>query len=104
MRFGWLWMQRVSSLSSGPTGFACAMLTEGQASSARANEHPLGQALDDRQEPIEADYPVLRQPSIRSADRGSRRMRRGRLAGVSRAFWIGALIGLLLVGLAFAVA
>jgi hypothetical protein len=85
-------------------GFALAMLTQGKSFNARPNARPLGQVFDDQRELIKAGYPVLRQPSIGSIIRGPGRMRRGRGTGLSRAFWIGVLIGLLVVGLVFAMA
>ena len=85
-------------------GFALAMLTQGKSFNARPNARPLGQVLDDQRELIKAGYPLIRQPSIGSINRGPWRTPCGQGTGLSRAFWIGALIGLLLVGLAFAVA
>jgi hypothetical protein len=81
---------------------ARALLTQGKSFNARPNARPPGQVLDDQRELIKAGYPVLRQPSIGSINRGSGRMRRGRGTGLSRAFWIGVLIGFLAVGLVFA--
>jgi len=77
------------------------MLTQGKSFKARPNARPFGRVLDYQRELIEAGYPVLRQ-----VDRLLQPRFRTRAAWTkyrpTRAFWIGVLIGLLLVGFVFA--
>jgi hypothetical protein len=74
------------------------MLTQGKSFKARPNAGSLDQVLDGQREVVEAGHPVLRQ----TADRLSQSRFRTRAAWTkyrpTRAFWIGVLIGLLLVG------
>jgi hypothetical protein len=78
------------------------MLTPGKYGNTRPNADPLDQVLDGQREAVKAGHPVLRQ----TADRLPQSRFRTRAAWTkyrpARAFWIGVLIGLLLVGFVFA--
>jgi hypothetical protein len=78
------------------------MLTSDKYCNARPNAGSLHELIDGQREVVEAGHPVFRQ----TADRLSQSRVKTRTAWTkyrpARAFWIGVLIGLLLVGFVFA--
>jgi hypothetical protein len=77
------------------------MLTQGKSFNARPNTRPLGQVLDDQRDFIKTGHPVLRQTADRLPQSPFRTRATWTKYRPTRAFWIGVLIGLLLVGFVF---
>jgi hypothetical protein len=83
-------------------GLARAMLIPGKSFNARPNTRPFDQLFGDQRELIEAGYPALRQTVDRLHQPRAGAHPAGTTYRPSRPFWIGVVIGLVLVGLVFA--